>query len=53
MDKAYYDEIRRVEETIPGEFARVKKTETGETLTVPRRVAATMIVKGEAQLEAA
>ena len=53
MDAAYYEDIRMVEETIPGEFAWVKKTDTGETLTVPRRVAATMIVKGEAQLEAA
>ena len=53
MDAAYYEEIRRVEETMPGEFARVKKADTGETLTVPRREAATMIVKGEAQLEAA
>ena len=53
MDTAYYEEIRRVEGTITGDFARVKKVDTGETLTVPRRVAATMIVKGEAQLEAA
>jgi hypothetical protein len=52
----YYKKIRDIEATIADEFPVVESRETGDggksgTLTeVPRRVAAKMIVEGQAQL---